>query len=253
MGLSLKSVLPVAGAAVGFLLGGPGGSAAAKAALGGGLGTLLSGGKPEDAIKNAVLSAAGGTGLQSLGMAGAGTKAGIELAKQQAVQEIAKQAAGEVAKGGLFGTGITAGDISVGSSLLGLIADRTQDEEQDSGIMSLESSPDYDGRPISNLFVDPVTGKTYDTVEELEDAVKSRQSDGIASLNEGGYIEGPGTGTSDDINAAIFQDGQRVQEARLSDGEFVIREKAVKGAGDGDRDLGAKRLHDLMDSLERRV
>ena len=252
MGLSLKSVLPVAGAAVGFLLGGPGGSAAAKAALGGGLGTLLAGGKPEDAIKNAVLSAAGGKGLQSLGMAGAGTKAGIELAKQQAAQETAKQAASEVAKRGLFGTGITAGDISVGSSLLGLIADQARDEEEPE-LIGLESLPDYEGRPVSNLFVDPVTGKTYDTVEELEDAVKARQSEGIASLNEGGYIEGPGTGTSDDIKAAIFQDGQRVQEARLSDGEFVIREKAVKGAGDGDRDLGAKRLHSLMDNLERRV
>ena len=139
----------------------------------------------------------------------------------------------------------------MGSTLLGLIADRTTDEEEPE-LMGLESLPNYKGKAISNLFVDPVTGKTYDTVEELEDAVKARQAEGIASLNQGGYIS-TGTGTSDDIKAAIFQDGQRVQEARLSDGEFVIREKAVKGAGDGDRDLGAKRLHRLMDNLERRV
>ena len=114
----------------------------------------------------------------------------------------------------------------MGSTLLGLIADRTTDEEEPE-LMGLESLPNYKGKAISNLFVDPVTGKTYDTVEELEDAVKARQAEGIASLNQED-TSSTGTGTSDDIKAAIFQDGQRVQEARLSDGEFVIREKAVK-------------------------
>lgn len=248
MGLSLKSILPAAGAVTGFMLGGPRGSA-----VGSGIGTLLAGGKPEDAIKSAGLSAVGSAGLGALGLAGSGTQAGVELAKQKAGEKAAEQAVGEAAKkSGLFGTGLSTGDVAIGSALLGLLADRTKDEEEPE-LMGLESLPDYEGKPVSNLFVDPVTGKTYDTVEELEDAVKARQAEGIASLNQGGYIEGPGTGTSDDIKAAIFQDGQRVQEARLSDGEFVIREKAVKGAGDGDRDLGAKRLHSLMDKLERRV
>lgn len=41
----------------------------------------------------------------------------------------------------------------------------------------------------------------------------------------GGYIEGPGTGTSDDIPAQIYQDGQPVGEALLSDGEVVLSHK----------------------------
>jgi len=69
-------------------------------------------------------------------------------------------------------------------------------------------------------------------------------------LAEGGYIEGPGTGTSDSIPAAIYQDGGRVQEARLSDGEFVMTEDAVLGAGNGNAAQGAQRMYQMMDQLE---
>jgi hypothetical protein len=69
----------------------------------------------------------------------------------------------------------------------------------------------------------------------------------------GGYIEGPGTGTSDSIPAAIYQNGGKVQEAALSDGEFVMTEAAVKGAGNGNRDLGAARMYQMMDQFERRA
>ena len=54
----------------------------------------------------------------------------------------------------------------------------------------------------------------------------------------GGEVDGPGTGTSDSV------------PARLSDGEFVLTAKAVKGAGGGDRDIGAARLYDMMSELE---
>ena len=70
-------------------------------------------------------------------------------------------------------------------------------------------------------------------------------SNGIASLLQGGYprkigeIAGPGTGTSDDI------------PAMLSDGEFVMTAKAVRGAGKGSRRDGAKRMYALMHQLER--
>jgi len=74
---------------------------------------------------------------------------------------------------------------------------------------------------------------------------------GIVTLKEGGYIEGPGTGTSDSVNAGIYQNGKKVQEARLSDGEFVFKEKSVVGAGNGNRELGAKRLYAMMDKFER--
>jgi len=56
----------------------------------------------------------------------------------------------------------------------------------------------------------------------------------------GGEASGPGTGTSDSI------------PARLSDGEFVMTAKAVKGAGDGDRKEGIRKMYDLMNNLEGR-
>ena len=54
----------------------------------------------------------------------------------------------------------------------------------------------------------------------------------------GGEIMGPGTGTSDSI------------PARLSDGEYVFTAEAVRGAGNGNRDLGAARMYDLMSRFE---
>ena len=68
---------------------------------------------------------------------------------------------------------------------------------------------------------------------------------GIASLAAGGYprrtgqISGPGTATSDSI------------PAMLSDGEFVMTAKAVRGAGKGSKLAGAKKMYSLMHQLER--
>jgi hypothetical protein len=68
---------------------------------------------------------------------------------------------------------------------------------------------------------------------------------GLASLAQGGYprrtgqISGPGTEKSDSI------------PAMLSDGEFVMTAKAVRGAGKGSRRAGAKKMYDLMHQLER--
>ena len=53
-----------------------------------------------------------------------------------------------------------------------------------------------------------------------------------------GEISGPGTGTSDSL------------PAMLSDGEFVMTAKAVKGAGGGDRMQGARKMYEMMDQLE---
>lgn len=68
---------------------------------------------------------------------------------------------------------------------------------------------------------------------------------GLASFARGGYprktgaISGPGTEKSDSI------------PAMLSDGEFVMTAKAVRGAGGGSRREGAKKMYALMHQLER--
>ena len=53
-----------------------------------------------------------------------------------------------------------------------------------------------------------------------------------------GYIAGPGTETSDDI------------PAMLSDGEFVMTARAVRGLGNGSRQQGVKKMYDLMRKFE---
>ena len=75
----------------------------------------------------------------------------------------------------------------------------------------------------------------------------------VRNVAQGGMIEGPGTGKSDSIPAAIYQNGGRVQEARLSDGEFVMTADAVKGAGGGNRAKGAAEMYKMMNRLERRA
>ncbi len=73
----------------------------------------------------------------------------------------------------------------------------------------------------------------------------------MSVFQDGGYIEGPGTGRSDSIPATIYQDGRPVQEARLSDGEFVMTENAVRGAGNGDRAKGAAQMYRMMREFEK--
>ena len=72
----------------------------------------------------------------------------------------------------------------------------------------------------------------------------------MSNFAMGGYVEGPGTGTSDSIPSTIYQNGMPVQEARLSDGEFVMTEDAVRGAGNGDREAGAARMYEMMRKFE---
>ena len=99
---------------------------------------------------------------------------------------------------------------------------------------------------------DPTDMKQYaDELRELQDPGYNyytdpyrpvRRSSGYADGGDvhagGGEVSGPGTGTSDSV------------PAKLSDGEFVLTAKAVRGAGGGNRDVGAARLYDMMSELE---
>jgi hypothetical protein len=92
-----------------------------------------------------------------------------------------------------------------------------------------------------NFFTPPAANTTANTGTPT----KLMNMGGIAGLAQGGYprrtgqIDGPGTATSDSI------------PAMLSDGEFVMTAKAVRGAGKGDRRAGAKRMYALMHQLEQ--
>ena len=61
---------------------------------------------------------------------------------------------------------------------------------------------------------------------------------GGGDYTRGAHVSGPGTGTSDSINA------------KLSDGEFVMTANAVKNLGGGDRYAGARKMYNMMNSLD---
>jgi hypothetical protein len=65
-----------------------------------------------------------------------------------------------------------------------------------------------------------------------------RQGVGALFAAAGGSVNGPGTGTSDSI------------PAMLSDGEFVMTAQAVRGAGNGSRKAGVKKMYNMMRKFE---
>ena len=71
---------------------------------------------------------------------------------------------------------------------------------------------------------------------------------GLTSLaNNSRFLEGPGTGLSDDIHTSI----EGVQPARLADGEYVVSADVVSALGGGSSKAGAKKLKDMMDRVRQ--
>ena len=125
-----------------------------------------------------------------------------------------------------------------------------------------ERMPDYKGRSIFDAraqnqakFVDSATGQLYDTKEERDAAILARQGAALPQTRfaMGGMVEGPGTGKSDSIPAQIYQGGRPVEQAAVSDGEFVMTADAVKGAGNGNRSAGAAKMYEMMKKFEKRA
>lgn len=278
MGLfkSFKKALAPIGGAVGFALGGPMG-----AAIGSGIGSLAGGGDVEDALKAAALGGISGyaakgvgfgqgtgTGISSLvpsyrgtSMMGMGTPSPAALAKEQAMQSMmAGEGASAPAKKGIFSLFDDMGmgtKLGLGAAGLGLLGGLGGEEEG-------QARP-IDYGPPGQAFgkVAGRSGTEYDVndprqMESYRQELRQLQKPGYDYYNDpyapvarssgyanggdvhagGGEVDGPGTGTSDSV------------PARLSDGEFVLTAKAVRGAGEGDRDIGAARLYDMMSELE---
>jgi len=70
---------------------------------------------------------------------------------------------------------------------------------------------------------------------------------GILAMREGRYLSGSTDGMADKVPARI----DNGQEARLSDGEFVIPADVVSHLGNGNSEAGAKVLHSMMDRVRK--
>ena len=114
-------------------------------------------------------------------------------------------------------------------------------------------SGQYNFRPVQFGQVRYPTFQNYNTRQFAQGGIAAvapakfnlggYASGGIGSMakkypRRTGQISGPGTETSDDI------------PAMLSDGEFVMTAKAVRGAGKGSRREGAKRMYAMMRKFE---
>ena len=247
---TLKKAAPIIGSSIGFMIGGPAG-----AAIGGGIGSLASGADVEDALKNAALAGAFAYGGQKLfgGTSGSVSpsaaskatmplpgEAGYGFGAEKAISDAVTSSVPVSAPSSFFGKAIDFAKTPTGMATLGgigtLAALGDEEEEEEKKI----ENPFPTGR--TRLGMGLIGNKAYNLDNPNErrqyfEEVRKRQ--GIDTLAVGGEVTGPGTGTSDSV------------PARLSDGEFVLTAQAVRGAGGGDRDLGAARMYDMMSELER--
>ncbi len=235
----LKKLAPIAGALIGASV--PGLGPALGSALGGGIGSLLAGADIEDALKTAAIAGIGGYAMKGAGpqATAAETAAASITPAEAAVQTLdtgvavaptASQAAQSGIMAAIKENPLTS--IALGTGALGLLSEEEQEERELTELEKLqretgERIPGYKGK---NIVME------YDYPQQFV---------------EGGFIRGPGTGRSDSIKSGIYQDGMKVQEARLSDGEFVMTERAVRGLGNGDRGKGAAKMYEMMRQYER--
>lgn len=84
--------------------------------------------------------------------------------------------------------------------------------------------------------------RLYDMADFRDPQAMQKKTMGMYQYAAGSTIRGPGDGMSDEVKANI--DG--VQEARLSDGEFVIPADVVSGLGNGSTEAGSKQLKEMM-------
>jgi len=254
------SLMSAIGGLVGFAIGGPAGAAA-----GAGITTLAGGGDIKDALQSAVMSFAGGQGggiMNAMGAMGGQGGGGNKMA--QLAQMFANQGGGGNKGGGSGGSGgISAIMNAMGASGPG--GGGNKGGGVGGGIGSIMDNPavmaallrasEPESIKITSALQDAqlATGERLPNfrgvgMRETRPGMSSRpqQFTNRPTYAQGGLIEGPGTGTSDSIPGAIMQNGEPVEEIRVANNEFILREKDVEQIGNGDRNLGAAKLYAMQ-------
>ena len=241
---SLKKAAPIIGAGIGMYFGGPMG-----ASIGSGIGSLASGRSTEEALRNAALA---GASTYAMGGSGFGKKVAGQDYFSGETFDFGKSPLAGVFGGGsdVAPTAIKSADTGGIGSFLGkaalfggagaLLGGGLGEEKEDKNQNNLMRA-----YPVGRTRLG--TGRIGDKLYNLDDEGerkqyfednRNRNTQNTMFAAVGGEVEGPGTGTSDSV------------PARLSDGEFVVTAKAVRGAGGGDRNVGAARMYDMMSQLE---
>jgi len=265
-----KKAAPIIGAGLGFLAGGP----ILGSAIGGGLGSLVAGKSPQDALRFAALSGLTGGALSKFGGLQAGQGLGGLFGRTAATgtavpssilnatsgsnpianKLLLKDAImkGAVQKPGVLGSIMNfakANPIKTAGALAGITGLLASGKEEEKKSTAFEDI--YGKVPgFANIGNAPMGGVELIPFSQYGPNLTQRAMGGeINRLRQGGFprkngkIAGPGTETSDDI------------PAMLSDGEFVINSKTVRGLGaamggkgkQDTRDRGSKFLYSLQD------
>ena len=260
-----KKAAPIIGAGLGFLAGGP----VLGSAIGGGLGSLVAGRSPQEALRFAALSGLTGGALSRFGGLQGGQGLGGLIPRATAVPSNVLQAAqgsnklllkdaimkGAVQKPGVLQSIVnfaktkpllTAGGIAGLAGLAGNLDEEEEKLEFEDVYGTMNPFRDLDDAGLGGVNLVPFS--QYGP--NLTQRAMGGEINGLKQigLNEGGFprkngkIAGPGTETSDDI------------PAMLSDGEFVVNAKTVRGLGaamggkgtEDNRDRGSKFLYSLQ-------
>lgn len=252
-----KKAAPIIGAGLGYLYGGP----MLGSAIGGGLGSLVAGKSPEEALKFAAMSGLAGGALSKFGGVQAGQGLGGIFNKpvgtnvtRQVGNRLAQQAT--FPKQSIFSKGlgmIKANPIK--SALAGLgIAGAMGAGEEEKSTMDMEKiyGTQSPFRDLGQADIAPNRLIPFGNANRPYGLAHG----GIISLADGGdfprkngKIAGPGTETSDEI------------PAMLSDGEFVINAKTVRGLGaamggkgrEDERQRGSQFLYSIQDNYGRKA
>jgi len=248
-----KKLAPTIGAGLGFLYGGP----ILGSAIGGGLGSLIAGKSPQEALKFAALSGLTGGALSKFGGVQAGQGLGGIFNKPVGAN-ITREIAGRPMQAATFpkqnilqkGLGWAKAN-PMKSALAGLGLATA------AGAGGEEATSEYEDvygtqSPFRDLRqADIETTKLIPYGSANKPYGFQMANGGIISLADGGdfprkngRIAGPGTETSDEV------------PAMLSDGEFVVNAKTVRGLGsamgakgrEDERERGSKFLYSIQNN-----
>ena len=270
----VQKAAPVIGAGLGYLYGGPALGGALGSGLGAGIGSLVGGRSPQESLRNALLGGAAGYGAtRFLGMTpGAGlggllggggatsaggltiTPGGVGAANAQAAASMKAAGIKNLAGGKMISPNalqkaaalIKAKPLTSAALLAGATGLMGSEQEQKDSEMMPSVFGTVD--PFKQLGQADIMPTSIIPYSQYGSSLMGKRNGGIISLQEGGFprkngkIAGPGTETSDEI------------PAMLSDGEFVVNARTVRGLGqamggkgkEDTRDRGSKFLYSLQ-------
>ena len=250
-------------------------------ALASGLGSLVMGNKPKDAILAGIMGGAAGSAfaprtgamtsgydsgaMGALNQARGTNMTAAQLAKNNALKSTAPLSTGF---GGFTGKALGTDAETMSGELLKGIGFAGQDEgnllfkvlntKLGEGVaagliakMLAGDDEEIQSSGGSRPFGDGYGGGQLGGINYRYGGMIPGYRAGGAMPGAGGLIEGPGTGTSDSIPGQVYQNGVPTDKIRVSDEEFVFTRNSVKGAGDGDYDKGVERMYEMMDKFER--